>query len=159
MQIEKEDPEKKISRRICYLWQVFAIVVFLLYFIFAFIKVPYLSLRYKYFSFGYLAESWQLAKYLFAGKISSLIYHQTPKVLISIFLGAAAMTSYEVIIRLPRFLKVMLGFVNAAVTPAASELNAGKKKAYLQQLFIRGLRYQIFFIYPIVPVYKVHKMI
>lgn len=111
------------------------IIQCLLYFILSFKTLPYLSIRYKHFSIRYLAEIWQMAKYLFAGKISSLIYHQTPRVLISIFLGAAVMTSYEVVIRLPRFLKVMLGFVNAAVTPAASELNAGKKKPICSSYF------------------------
>jgi hypothetical protein len=37
----KEDSETKISRRICYLWGFFAIVVFLFYFIFSWGEVSF----------------------------------------------------------------------------------------------------------------------
>jgi len=91
-----------------------------------------------------------MAKYLFAGKTSSLIYHQSPRIIIGLFLGPVLMTSYEVVIRLPRFIKSMMGFLNSAIMPAASEISVSENKENLIKLFLRGMRYQIFFIYPVI---------
>lgn len=121
-----------------------------LYIYFSYALLPSLSITHRYLSYSVIVEIWTMTKFLFASKISSLIYYQTPKILISLFLGPVAMTSYEVIMRLPRFIKTMLGFLGSAVLPAASELHVTSQMEKLRKLFIYGLHYQIFFSYPVV---------
>ena len=125
-------------------------IQFLIYAFAARKALPFLSIRRKHLSFGIIKEVWGMTKYLFVGKTSGLVYHQTPRLLIALFIGPVFMTLYEVIIRLPRFLKTMLGFINTAVMPAASELKATEQNSKLEKLFLRGMRYQIFFAFPVI---------
>jgi len=117
---------------------------------FSFRCMPFLRFGCRFFSFRIIREVWPTAGLIFLGKISGLVYHQTPRLLIGIILNPAVMTAYEVVSKLPRFIKVMLGFVNSAVMPASSELWALKEKVRLSRLFEKGVRYQIYFSFPIV---------
>lgn len=123
---------------------------FLAYMYFSFRTLPYFSLSYKYINFNIIREIWRMTKFISIGKISSFLYNNSPRIFISILLGPVSMTSYEVIMRLPRFIKVSLGFFNSAIMPAVSEMEATNQQEKLPILFLRGNRYLMIIIVPIV---------
>lgn len=91
-----------------------------------------------------------MSKFVFIGKLSSYIFFNTPKFLISVFLGPLAMTSYEAVSKIIRGLKIACGFLNTGIIPAASELAVVEKKESLKNLFIKSIRYQLFILYPLI---------
>ncbi len=126
----------------------------------AFVIVAYLSmaknsfsgftLDRKYISLQSVKEVWGVAKMLLIGTTSTVIFFETPKLVISIFLGPLYMTYYEIVLKLPRFLKGILGFVNAVVMPVASELQSARRQETISELFRRGFLYQNYFAIPII---------
>ncbi len=111
--------------------------------------LPCPALRRSQLSLDAIREVWSMTKFLSIGKVASLIYHSTPRVIVGAFMGPVAMTSFEMIVRLPRFIKTGLGFLNAAVMPAASTLQARGDERALQALYIRGLKYQLVIVVPL----------
>ena len=69
----------------CTLFGLF--VQFCVYVYSAFKILPFLSIKYEYLSYQIIKEIWAMTKFLFIGKVSSLIYHNTPKFLTSMLLG------------------------------------------------------------------------
>jgi O-antigen/teichoic acid export membrane protein len=128
----------------------FLFLQFLAYIYFAFKVFPGLKVGINSLSKQVLKEIWPLAKLLSTGKVASFIYYNIPTLLISVFLGPIVMTSYDVIMKMPRLIKSSFGFINSAIMPAASELNAKGQKETLSRLFLRGTHYQLFFLLPIV---------
>ena len=126
------------------------IIQFILFLLFSFKKVPFLKISHKYFSLKIIKEIFIMTKYLSIGNLSSLISIHTPRILIGLFLGPILMTSFEVVMRLPRFIKVQLGFLNSAVMTAASELKATNQNEKIRELFLRGLRYQFIIAFPVI---------
>jgi len=122
----------------------------LVYIYMSFKITPLVAIRLKYFSLNSIREIWAISKYISIGKISSIIYHNTPRLLIGMLLNPVIMTSYEIVTRLPKFLKVSLGFINAVVMPAASEVAALDRKENLQKLFSQGIRILQFLMFPII---------
>ncbi len=123
------------------------------FFIYAYLShkiFPFLELKYIHLSFAIIREIWRTTKLLFVGKLSGFIYNNSSRILISLFLSPTLMTTYEVVMRLPRFLKTALGFTNSAVMPAASALRAAGREESLKRLFLQGVRYQIFFTAPVI---------
>jgi O-antigen/teichoic acid export membrane protein len=87
---------------------------------------------------------------LFVGRAFSLLLAHSGRLLVALIMGVAAVGSYEIVIRIPRFLRSVLGFVNAAVMPAASELAARQRRGSVQRLFLVGTHLHILASYPIV---------
>jgi len=126
------------------------LVMMLVYYRFTAKVLPDLTYKTKYISINALKEIWSISKYLLAMKSMSIIYYQTPRLLVSVFMGPVMMASYEIIMKLPRFLKSMLGFINSAVMPAASELSAESKDDTLRKLYFVGLKYQNILSIPVI---------
>jgi len=102
------------------------------------------------YSIRSMGDVFKMTKYLFVNKVSALIFYNTPRIIISIFLGPIFMTSYEAVVKISRAIKAALGFINSAIMPAASELYANKKLDIIKKLFLKTCRYQIFAIFPVV---------
>lgn len=111
---------------------------------------PFLRFGTKYVRMGALMEIKSMSGLIFVGKFASLLFSQTDKILIGIFLGPLYMAWYEIVIKLPAILKQSLGFMNLVVVPAASELHVSGRSATLRKLFLRGLRYQVYLAYPLI---------
>jgi O-antigen/teichoic acid export membrane protein len=110
----------------------------------------FLRLRFSYFSLDAMREVFRMTKFLFIGRFSDLIYHNSPRIIIGIFLGPVSMTPYEAVIKISRIIKVAFGFVNSAIMPAASELHANNDTNTLRTLFLKTCRYQVVAVFPIV---------
>lgn len=125
-------------------------IQFLLYLYFAYRELPFFVIKYEHFSRDSINAIWKMSKFLSIGNIASVIHLHTPRIIVGIFLGPVFMASFDIIIRLPRFIKAQLGFLNSAVMTAASELKAQDQHETLRALFLRGLRYQFVVALPII---------
>jgi len=96
-----------------------------------------------------MREVFNMTKFLFINRISDLIFHNSPRIIIGIFLGPISMTSYEAVIKISRMIKVALGFINSAIMPAASELYANNNTNTLRELFLKTCRYQLVAVFPV----------
>ena len=126
------------------------LALFLGYFLFLPSVIPGLKIKNVHFSTEIIKENWSVAKYVFMRRGSETVFLQTPGLLISIFLGPAFMAMYDIIAKLPRFIKVFIGLSNAAVMPAASELHATEDNEKLKSLFLHGFKLQTAFMIPII---------
>lgn len=98
-------------------------------------------------------EPWQLLSRLsiklFASKIVGLIFNNTDKILIGIFLTVQDQTNYDIVNKLHIILLSLLSIINQAVLPASSELSAQNNTAYLQTLVIRATKYSAAMVIPL----------
>lgn len=107
-------------------------------------------LKLSNYSIKSMEEMFKMTKYLFVNRVSGLVFYNTPRIIISVFMGPVFMTSYEAVIKISRAIKAALGSVNSAIMPAASELHTNQKLHVIQKLFLKACRYQIFAVFPIV---------
>lgn len=78
-----------------------------------------------------------------------LIYQQTDRVVLGVFVGAAAITLYEAASKLQSLVRQLAGMLASAVMPAASQLDAEARSGALESLFLRGTKYSVIFVTPI----------
>ena len=81
-----------------------------------------------------------------------IVYQQTDRVVLGIFVGAASIGLYEAAGKFQGFVSQLLSLSVSAVLPAASGLDAEGRKTALQGLFFRGNKYTVSFVAPIVVV-------
>jgi O-antigen/teichoic acid export membrane protein len=79
-----------------------------------------------------------------------IIYQQTDRVILGVFLGASAITLYESAGRMQGLVTQVTQFATSAVLPFASQLDAEKRSASLQTLFLRGTKYVMGLVLPVV---------
>jgi O-antigen/teichoic acid export membrane protein len=127
-----------------------SLVQFVLYVAFAYRLMPGFSLRFIHASKARLQEILKISRYIFLGKLSGLVYNESDRFLIGVTIGASYLAAYEVLFRLPRFVKSVAGLGTAAILPAATELHSASDLRRQQALFTRGLRFSLFFTIPIV---------
>jgi O-antigen/teichoic acid export membrane protein len=70
-----------------------------------------------------------------------VLYHQTDRLLLGMFVGSVAVTLYEGPARLVALLVQLTGFGNTALIPFASQLEATRRNETLEALLLRGSRY------------------
>jgi O-antigen/teichoic acid export membrane protein len=91
----------------------------------------------------------------FSGPIFTLqlavqvLYHNTDRLLLGMFVGSAAVTLYEGPARLVALLIQITGFGNSALIPFASQLEATRRSDTLEALLLRGSRYVAAIVAPI----------
>lgn len=124
-------------------------VQFVMYVYWVFREFPFLRIGAAYVSRGLLTEIGGMTRLVFTGKISSIAFHQTSRLLVGTFLGPIAMTYYQAVTKMPKAIKTLFGFMNETIMPASSELAIRGRMRALEQLFLRGLRYQMCFNVPV----------
>ncbi len=122
---------------------------FILYIVLAY-RVRFFSIRYAYLSLSSLREIWTISKYVAIGKVANFISRIAPKTIAAVFLGPISVGTFEILMKLPSFIKVSLGFLNSAIVPAASELDAQPSGDKLAKLFRKGMQYQMIASFPII---------
>ncbi len=110
----------------------------------------FLRFRLSNFSIGSMREVFRMTKFLLVSRLSDLVFHNAPRIVVGIFLGPVLMTSYEAVIKISRIIKAAFGFVNSAIMPAASELYASRNTETLRRLFLKACLYQVIAVFPIV---------
>lgn len=79
-----------------------------------------------------------------------VVYQQTDRLLLGIFVGAVAVGLYEAAGKFQGFVQQLAAFSTSAVMPLASNLDSAGRDSALQTLFLRGTKYAIALIAPVV---------
>ncbi len=79
-----------------------------------------------------------------------VLYQQTDRVVLGVFLGASAITLYEAAGKMQGLVTQLTQFATSAVMPFASQLHAEGRESSLQTLFHRGTKYVMALILPVV---------
>ncbi|MFH1171406.1 MAG: polysaccharide biosynthesis C-terminal domain-containing protein [bacterium] len=82
-----------------------------------------------------------LSSKLFASKVVGLVFNNTDKILIGIFLTVAFQTDYDIVNKSHIILLSILSVFNQAALPASSEFFAKKDTSTLQVLLLRSTKY------------------
>jgi O-antigen/teichoic acid export membrane protein len=70
-----------------------------------------------------------------------ILYQQTDRIVLGVFLGATAITLYESAGRMQGLITQLTGFATSAVLPFASQLTTEGRSSSVQTLFFRGTKY------------------
>ena len=84
-----------------------------------------------------------------------ILYQQTDRMVIAIFLGAGFVTLYEAAGKFMGLIMQLVAFANSAVIPMASHLDAAGEKEKLRLLFLRGSKYATALVAPVIVVLMV----
>jgi O-antigen/teichoic acid export membrane protein len=84
-----------------------------------------------------------------------IVYQQTDRLVLGIFLGAAAVALYEAAGKFQGLVSQITTFAVSAVMPVASQFDAQGRRDSIRSLFLRGTKYAIALICPIVVVLMV----
>lgn len=79
-----------------------------------------------------------------------VIYQQTDRVVLGIFLGASAITLYESAGKMQGLVTQITQFATSAVMPFAAQLGAEGRSSSIQTLFYRGTKYVMALVLPVV---------
>lgn len=79
-----------------------------------------------------------------------IVYQQTDRIVIGIFLGATSVALYESAGKFQGLITQLVTFANSAVMPVSSQLQAQGRMPALQTLFLRGSKYVSVLVYPVV---------
>lgn len=93
------------------------------------------------FSFSWVVFVMQLA--------SVIIYQQTDRMVLGIFVGAAAVGLYEAASKINGLVTQLASMPIAALMPAASQFEAEERSEMLHELLVRGSKYTNAFVLPI----------
>lgn len=124
------------------------LIQFLIYFGCAFWIVPNFSLGIKYISYSRLKAISTFSIYMFLGKLAGMLFKHIDRILLSM-MSMQMLSFYEVLVKLPYFLKQALGLLNVAVMSLSSELAAKTDKRRLTDLFLRGMSFNYCLTIPI----------
>ena len=91
--------------------------------------------------------SWAISVIQIAGVI---VYQQTDRLVLGIFVGAASISLYEAAGKFQGFIAQLTGFATSAVMPMASHLDAQGRQDSLASLFVRGSKYTVALVTPVV---------
>lgn len=106
-------------------------------------KFSFLHIRSKFKKF------YAMSVHVFPIQLSSMIYNQYPKFFILSFLNIHYLGIYDVVVKIPRFLKTITGFINSALMPIVSELTALGETNNINKIYQFGFRLNIFILIPI----------
>lgn len=125
-----------------------SLFVSLLYFVAVRRLLPDIELGVRYIRRSAVRKLIPLSSQLFASRISGIIFNNTDKILIGIFLTVAIQTDYDIVNKAHLILLSLLSIFNQAVLPASSELSAKQDPDSLRLLLLRSTKYASAFVLP-----------
>ena len=130
---------------VIYLYGILSIIIFLLY-LYKFIKmIPCFS--YKPGILKFSPDEIHFSNSSLIGKVSSVVYNQSDKIIITYFLGASSMAMYEVLSKIPALFSKVIGLSAYAIVPSISSNSIDSVKA--SKIFNSGLEYMLKLILPV----------
>ncbi len=84
------------------------------------------------------------------GKMLGTVQGQLPVLLIGLLTGPSGIATYDVIMRLPRFLKSVLALTVSVVFPVSARLDAGTDTSAIPRLLVSGMSMVMFSLYPVI---------
>jgi O-antigen/teichoic acid export membrane protein len=116
------------------------------------LPVTKISFLFSSFHFKEISPLLTFSLQIFLLQASSLLILQTDRVVIGLFFPIAALTTYEVGLRLHDVIRSLVASVQMIILPVASESFALKRKDYLEEMVLKGTKYVfIFFLFLAVP--------
>lgn len=92
-----------------------------------------------------------LAWAVFVLQVSGVIvYQQTDRMVLAVAIGAAAVALYEAAGKFQGLISQLTAFTVSAVLPLASQLDSEGRQESLRQLFLRGTKYSLMLLTPVV---------
>lgn len=79
-----------------------------------------------------------------------IVYQQTDRLVLGVFIGAAAVGLYEAAAKFQTLIAQLIGMTNTAIMPTTSRMQAEESHDALRQLFLRGTKYVAALINPVV---------
>jgi O-antigen/teichoic acid export membrane protein len=76
---------------------------------------------------------------MWTGRIMGGLQHQSPPLLIGALIGPAGVGAYDVLVRLPRFVKMIFSLLNVALLPLAARIDAAGEIGQLRTLGAAGM--------------------
>lgn len=123
----------------------------IVYFVFARRKLHGVAIAFSNVSRTMLKTVFSFSWAMFVTQVCSLIiYQQTDRVVLGIFVGATAVALYEAASKVQSLVAQLGGMTATAVLPAASQFDAQSRPDALRALFLRGTKYVTAFIGPVV---------
>ncbi len=86
---------------------------------------------------------------VFLIRINAVIYNTMDKVIIGALLTSTLLTDYDIADKLRNVVLVSLSLITPQVVPVTSRLDAAGDRASLQELFLRGTKYQLAMCLPV----------
>jgi O-antigen/teichoic acid export membrane protein len=103
-----------------------------------------------------MREIFRFSWAIFASQLAGVIvYQQTDKVVIGMFVGPVGITRYDAAGKFQGLISQATGITVSAVMPMASQLDAEQRGDTLKSLFLRGTKYSLALISPVVVVLMV----
>lgn len=93
-------------------------------------------------------QLFRLSSKLFASKVVGLVFNNTDKILIGIFLTVSDQTQYDIVNKIHIILLMLLSMINQAVLPATSAFAAAGDYRALRLLLLRSTKYTAALIVP-----------
>ena len=87
---------------------------------------------------------------LYANKVIDLVNNEAPALLVAQFIGPAGLGMFDALIRIPRFLRMLVNVLKATVMPVAMRLSAGDTARNMHALILAGTRISAFCMMPLV---------
>ena len=140
---------------VIYLFGLLSIVTFFFYLIKFINMVPGFSYDPSILMFS--RDERRFSNSSLIGKLSSVIYNQSDKLVITYFLGASTMASYEVLTKIPSLFSKVIGLSAYAIVPSVSSSNLDFQRA--TKIFNSGLEYMIKMIVPVLVFFIVYREI
>lgn len=106
---------------------------------------PQIRINPKYFNKGSLRQIYEMAKMLGLTKFSSILLNHSDKLILGMLIGPKAVTSYEILVKFPRFFKGIIALGSSALLPAISSISANEKQNPGKSFYIPGLRINFVF--------------
>lgn len=101
---------------------------------------PHLRPQFAYASRAEAAALWAIGGQFFIVQVNGILLFQTDNLIIAHFLGASAVTPYNVTWRLFTYAGLVTALFNSALWPAYTEAYVRKDGAWIRQMFRRSLR-------------------
>lgn len=102
------------------------------------------------FDMGLLRRVASFSGQLFIIRINSVIYNTMDKTIIGALLTTTQLTGYDIANKLRNISIAPLSFITSQVVPAAATLNGAGAQVRLQELFLKGTKYQMALIIPVI---------
>ena len=104
------------------------------------------------FSIGRIDKSifkptFKFASTNFFSQISSTLFHESDRLLLAVWLPTIYFTYYDIATKIPRALKLVIGFTNI-ILPLSSQLNSKSDSKKLNVLFCSGSKLTYFIVFP-----------
>ena len=139
----------------------FLSVIFLyvfLHFLYFLLSMLAVLIHLKYFNIFRVSKDslWEIktfTSFQISGKFTSLLFNQSDRLFIGFFLSPSAMSSFEVMMKIPSLANKFLGLSMSAIVPVIGSIDHNENRNMIRVLYERGFKYYSLFIVPIITLF------